>query len=263
MKLSGRKEATRVENWADEQRHIPVPEGYRLESDAAADPGAGDAEGSPYFCHLDFFNAVSTDRLTILPRFRTYQQTRPYSCASAVALMVLEHFGRSDWEELEIADVMASYHGLPPETRRPVPVSDLARFFLDLGWKVSSNVEYTKPFDAEELTRPWLLSPYASFPSERHFSRFCRWCLRHNWPMMVENIDWGGHWRLIVGYDTMGTETLADDVLILVDPHDTADHCQDGFVVEHLEKFFHTWYDIFVMEPHERLQPWVVAYPSE
>jgi hypothetical protein len=36
--------------------------------------------------------------------------------------------------------------------------------------------------------------------------------------------DWGGHWQVIIGYDTMGTEVEQDDVLIVADPYDTTDH---------------------------------------
>lgn len=50
-------------------------------------------------------------------------------------------------------------------------------------------------------------------------------------PVMVCWNDWGGHWQVIIGYDTMGTETQQDDVFIVADPYDTTDHCQDGYGV--------------------------------
>ena len=34
-------------------------------------------------------------------------------------------------------------------------------------------------------------------------------------PIMVGWNDWGGHWQVIIGYDTMGTETTQDDVIIV------------------------------------------------
>ncbi len=48
---------------------------------------------------------------------------------------------------------------------------------------------------------------------------------------MVESINWGGHWRVIIGYDTMNTEQTHDDILIMMDSYDVADHKQDGYVV--------------------------------
>ena len=46
-------------------------------------------------------------------------------------------------------------------------------------------------------------------------------------PVMVCWNDWGGHWQVIVGYDTMGTESEQDDVILVADPYDTTDHNQD------------------------------------
>ena len=48
---------------------------------------------------------------------------------------------------------------------------------------------------------------------------FAQDSLREGSPIIVENVDWGGHWRVIIGYDTMGTESPLDDVLILMDPY--------------------------------------------
>ena len=33
---------------------------------------------------------------------------------------------------------------------------------------------------------------------------------------MVEWIDWAGHWSNIIDYDTMGTDSFGDDVIILL-----------------------------------------------
>ena len=41
--------------------------------------------------------------------------------------------------------------------------------------------------------------------------------LKAGHPIMVENVFMGGHWRVIIGYDTMGTQTIADDVLIFAE----------------------------------------------
>ena len=41
---------------------------------------AGDQKDSPYFKHPDFYNMKSTDTLTLLPKFKTIQQTSEWSC---------------------------------------------------------------------------------------------------------------------------------------------------------------------------------------
>ena len=50
-------------------------------------------------------------------------------------------------------------------------------------------------------------------------------------PIIVGWNDWGGHWQVIIGYDTMGTEYEGDDVIIVADSFDTTDHNQDGYGV--------------------------------
>ena len=80
-------------------------------------------------------------------------------------------------------------------------------------------------------------------------------------PIMVENVEWGGHWRVIIGYDTMGTNNTLDDVLILVDPYDTCDHKQDGYVVNNGEKFFSMWFDHSMLPEEQKEQPFIIARP--
>ena len=81
---------------------------------------------------------------------------------------------------------------------------------------------------------------------------------------MVENVDWGGHWRIIIGYDTMGTDDItSSDVLIMADPYDTADHLQDGYVVVPAEKFFYMRFDSHLFAAGDRKQQWLAAEPPE
>ena len=66
-------------------------------------------------------------------------------------------------------------------------------------------------------------------------------------PIIVGWNDWGGHWQVIIGYDTMGTDTTQDDVIIVADPYDTTDHNQDGYGVYGAERFLYnfTFYNFF------------------
>ena len=82
-------------------------------------------------------------------------------------------------------------------------------------------------------------------------------------PIMVENVEWGGHWRVIIGLDTMGTDdNISDDVLIMVDPFDTTDHNQDGYALDSVDRFFSMWFDHNMLPKGERNQPWLVAVPK-
>ena len=78
--------------------------------------------------------------------------------------------------------------------------------------------------------------------------------------------DWGGHWQVIIGYDTMGTETTQDDVIIVADPYDTTDHNQDGYGIYSAERFLYnfTFYNFFSEESGEPNDMcFLVAKPAE
>ena len=84
-------------------------------------------------------------------------------------------------------------------------------------------------------------------------------------PVMVCWNDWGGHWQVIIGYDTMGTETQQDDVFIVADPYDTTDHCQDGYGVLMAERFLYNFsmYGAFPEEEGGSDFLFLVASPAE
>ena len=46
-----------------------------------------------------------------------------------------------------------------------------------------------------------------TFDTYESFQAFVVDNLKDNTPILVENVEWGGHWRAIIGYDTMGTDT--------------------------------------------------------
>ena len=85
-------------------------------------------------------------------------------------------------------------------------------------------------------------------------------------PILVGWNDWGGHWQVIIGYDTMGTEYEGDDVIIVADPFDTTDHNQDGYGVYGAERFIYnfTFYDFFGDAPeHARDKCFVAVSPLQ
>ncbi|MCI5969694.1 MAG: hypothetical protein MRZ29_00895, partial [Oscillospiraceae bacterium] len=53
-----------------------------------------DHKDSPYFSSVDFYNAKCTDSLSILPQFKTIQQTSWWSCGVSSVEMVLSFYGR-------------------------------------------------------------------------------------------------------------------------------------------------------------------------
>lgn len=202
----------------------------------AAPPDLNHAD-SIYYAHRDFRNMTSTADRIILPNYPTCQQETEYSCGAAAALTVLRFFGNSDFDETTLSERMKT------SARKGTSLGNMVKFFKSLGWNVCSSLD-TPPV-ADEFA----------------FQKFVAKHLAQGTPIIVENVEWGGHWRVIIGLDTMGTENLYDDVLIFADPYDTSDHNQDGYTVGSLDRFFSMWFDHNVVPKKERNQPWLVATP--
>jgi len=226
-------------SFAAEIRVIPYPDGLDTMTEGASSAPANiNHNFSIYFDTLtDFFELKPSKNRVILSKYPTYQQTLENTCGPAAALTVLYYFGVKDYDEMSLAVEM--------KTQRIIGTNpgDMLEFFKKIGWKTQSNLS-REPFEN--------YSDFQDFIIEN---------LSQNLPVIVENVDWGGHWRVIIGYDTMGTENTLDDVLILADPYDTCDHKQDGYVVENGEKFFSMWFDHSMLPEDQRKQPFIIASP--
>ena len=207
-------------------RHIPTPANPQ---GAASAPKEINHKNSPYFAQPDFINMKSNKHLTILTHYPTYQQTTEETCGPAAGLTILHYFGDTKWTEADLARGMNT---------RPYPIGTNSKgivdFFAKNGYKVDSS-----------------LTSKETFPDYKSLQNFILKNLQANTPILVENIEWGGHWRVIIGYDTMGTESTLDDVLIMADAYDTSDHCQDGYAINNGERFYAMWLD----EPSGRNEP--------
>jgi len=226
-----------------ESRFIPYPAGYDIRAaGASAISGTSNVSHSPYYPVLDFYHMKSTATLTILPKYQTYQQTTEFTCGPAAALTVLYYAGNAHWDELKIAGIMETKQGTGTDT------AGMVKFFKSIGWEVEASLNTAR-------------QDGTTFADIQAFKDFVITNLQHNTPIMVENIDWGGHWRVVIGYDNLGTETIADDVLILADPYDTADHFQDGYVVNPVVKFYYMWFDAHMLPEGHKTQQWLTAKP--
>lgn len=228
-----------------------VPETHTIAYDAALDTlddedGADafnhslDHADSKYYVFRDYYNMQSEGSLHILSGFQTYQQTTEYSCGCASALMVLYYFGNHDYNEMELC----GYFGTVPG--KGTTVEGIADFFTSLGWNTDSHADTSYRFDSIEESEAWLLG-----------------CLDNGIPVMVSWEDWAGHWQVVIGLDTCGTDDPYDDVLIVADPYDITDHYQDGYYTIPFGRFFDMWREgpcIGKSEPY--VQPFVAAFPQ-
>ena len=223
--------ATEGGNYTDEMK---FDDGCDLSAEDGADSveRLGDHQGSPYFSNLDFYNMESGETLTILPHFKTIQQSSEWSCGVTSALMVLKWYGlRGDYTEETLAQLRPN--GLTPGA---TSLSQLIAIFDGVG-----GFDCYSAIDAGE-------DVYDIFTFD-----FIQETLAAGNPILIGWNDWGGHWQVIIGYDTLGTETTQDDVIIVADPYDTTDHNQDGYGVYSAERFLYnfTFYNFFDEESGE------------
>lgn len=206
---------------APEKHELALPEDYpTAQDDLGADAYAGalDHGDSRYYVINDYYNWTSGGSLHILTHFETYQQTTEYTCGVASARMVLHRFGVDEYDEMQLAELVQ----IDPE--KGTSVEGLRDLFLSLDWEVESHADSDFRFSAVEEWEAYLL--------ER---------IDAGVPVMVDWVDWAGHWQVVIGVDTCATEDPYDDVLILADPYDITDHYQDGYYIFPLGRFFDMW----------------------
>ena len=161
-----------------------------------------------------------------LSHFKTQQQTSEWSCGVSSALMVLNWYGKlGDYNEESLAAYRSN--GLEPGA---TSLSQLIEIFQGVG-----GFDLYSTYDCQDQVHEVFTFDYIQKT------------LAAGNPIMVGWNDWGGHWQVIIGYDTMGTETTQDDVVIVADPYDTTDHNQDGYGVYSAERFLYnfTFYNFF------------------
>jgi len=237
-------------NYSDEMK-IPYAADLSPEDGADSVERQGDHVDSPYFNRLDFYNMTSTDTLTILPRFKTQQQTSEWSCGVEAALMVMNYYGKlGDHNEATLAKYRSV--GLTSGKGADEPGSTSLKQLIDIfqgvgGFALASSFDYA---DDDALAEAFTLGTIRDH-------------LKEGTPVMIGWNDWGGHWQVVIGYDTMGTEVEQDDVLIVADPYDTTDHNQDGYGVYPAERFIYnfTFYNFFNDEDGNFMR-FLVAKPA-
>ncbi len=172
-----------------------------------ADPLPQQPECSPYYVLSgQGFAAAGKTFLQI----NSYQQTTEYTCGPAAVLSLLGHFGKSG-DEMQIAGEMGTSTtcGTTPE-------------------------QMTSWLNAHEFTASW---------HQEGTLEGLRENLANGLPTLVEWSDWGGHWVLVIGYDTRNTEDPMDDVILFADPYDHHDDRKDGLTWFNAQRFYYMWYD--------------------
>lgn len=231
-----------------EKHFLPYPDDLDLYTTGATSYDSyGDHFDSPYWKPLDVYNMTPSENLSIITNFQSAQQSTEYSCGAVSALIVLNYYGVTDYDELTLCQM----GDVSEETG--VGVTGVSKIFTDLGWNVETNRDGNVELD-----------PYLDLDDPNNFITWVRTHLDAGTPIMVDWLDWAGHWQVIIGYDTMATDdNFGDDVIIVADPYDTSDHYQDGYFTIPAERFFWMWREGVYTGEGPEFTPWVIATPAE
>ena len=223
---------------------IPYPEKYgdNPQKDGASSfGGITDHTRSRYYVANDYYNMKSDGSLHILSHFETYQQTTEYTCGAASALMVLNWFGKKKYHEIAVGQLVES-HPCKGST-----VENITDFFDLIGWNVDCHADSDRKFETIEEVEKFFVETIDS-----------------GTPIMVDWVDWAGHWQVLIGIDTCNSASPYDDVLIFADPYDVTDHKQDGYYTFPLGRFFGMWREGVCAEKDKPyVQPYVIAKPKD
>ena len=166
------------------------------------------SEQSRYYV-LNIRGNNSSPGLTFLP-MNIHQQTTEYSCGPSAVVTLLGYYGRTA-DEMQIAAEMGTSTTCGTN---PAQMADwLSTNGFVASWHENGSLEMLQAELAQQT------------------------------PVLVEWSDWGGHWVLVVGYDTRGTSQTSDDVIIFADPYDRHDDHADGYNWFNAERFYYMWYD--------------------
>lgn len=163
-------------------------------------------EGKYYI--LDIQDALSSGK-TLL-KVNSYQQTTEYSCGPAAVISLLTFLGRNG-DEMTIVNEMGT------STTTGTTPTQMTDWLNKNGFTASWHQDGTLEMLRENLAA--------------------------NIPTLVEWSDWGGHWVLVIGYDTRNTNDLMDDIIIFADPYDNHDDNKDGITWFNAQRFYYMWYD--------------------
>jgi len=188
-----------------------------------------------YYTGIDFDTLSSNDHLTVIPLKSFRQQVTNYSCGAVAAMTVMSYYKKpvnnTDDEEILLA------HEMYPDVTEKTGINpeQMTAWFNRNGWNATWHTGGS---------REMLLAN-----------------LKAGVPTIVEWIDWGGHWVVVVGYDTRGTETVWDDVIIFADSVDCHDDRVDGITYANYGQFDTMWFDSHYFPAGMQDRVYVVAAP--
>lgn len=207
-----------------------------------------------YYNLYNFYNIKSEDAskfssLVLLNGFKTIQQSKDNTCAPCCAIMVLNYFDDNRFtqkDEMRLAKMMGT-KSFPYGT----DLKNFVEFFNKISddehqYQCLSSIDYKK--DKNGLC----------FSTFKQFKKFVLDNLKKGYPIIVENVDYGGHYKIIIGYDEV-SKNSDEDILIFADSEDINDEEKDGYNIFPADRFYYMWFDDHCLSNEYRKQPFIVV----
>ena len=181
---------------------------------------------SNYYKINDFYNMGTEGSRILLKNYTVLQQTMTSTCGICATNSVLAYYGDgSNQYDMELS-LLNEYESANNVTvkGKGTTVNALKKVLTQKGY--SSSAYFTKKGSAPK------------FDTYEKYMQFIRDNLQAGRPIVACTYLGSGHFITIIGHDTMGTEYIYDDVIIVADSCDYWDGYQDGYNVFSAYKFF-------------------------
>ena len=195
-----------------------------------------------YYYSYDFFHLESDEELTLLKKFKTFQQTENYTCGPVCVQMILEYYKDKVLTEEKLKKELKS------NKKKGTEIANIVRFFKKKKYEIGSSLTRKRNQDG------YIFLEFFSFRD------FVIENLRSRYPILVESFYYGGHYQIIIGYDRRSKgNDFKKNILILADSADDTDDYVDGYHYLSAYKFFSMWRDVLCLKKKNQIQPFIVV----
>lgn len=173
-----------------------------------------------------------------LLKMKVFSQETDFTCGGSIIKTLLNYYGiLGDKTEHEISI------GLNTGTKQP-----------NLGTHPDDMVEYLRSEGLQVIS------------SENGTIELLRHCINQGVPVIVLDSKWGGHWRMVIGYNFHSNlNNEEEDYLFFADPAykdiESNIDCMPGTVTETSRNFYDEWYECMLFEKR-RNRFYIAAYPK-
>ena len=214
--------------------HLPLnPDGtyggtrdYDLYGGITSGRGWWNHTDSNYYKISDFYNMGTEGSRILLKNYTVLQQTMSSTCGICATNSVLSYYGEkaNPYDmELSFLDTYESVNNVTVKGKGST-VNALKKALTQKGYSSST-------YATSKGSTP-------KFDTYEKYMQFIRETLQAGRPLVACTYLGSGHFITVIGHDTMGTESIYDDVIIVADSCDYWDGYQDGYNVYSAYKFF-------------------------